>query len=194
MEDVMVSAGNNLRVVREKLGLTMRDVETASEAIARARGNEEFFVPISRLTDFETRGVIPSIYRLSSLATVYRIQPREIFSMYGVNFDSGQHSSEPKIPPVVQDDKQMVGALHREVKQGNVALPVVGCYLLDLLLPRKHRESLVGDIEQDFRTNILPRYGRTAASVWFWKQVVIEIVPGLYLRIAAGFVKRLLGA
>ena len=45
--DGMVTGGQKLRVLREKLGLTMRDIETASERIARKRNNEEYLVPIS---------------------------------------------------------------------------------------------------------------------------------------------------
>jgi len=51
----MATGGQKLRVLREKLGLTMRDIETASERIARKRENEEYLVPISRLSDFETK-------------------------------------------------------------------------------------------------------------------------------------------
>lgn len=189
----MLFGGNELRLRRERLGLTMRDVETASERIARRHGNEEFFVPISRLSDFETKGVIPSIYRMYSLAVIYGIKSSEIFSFYGVSFDSPPHVSTVETAStnrlqhtrITESDSRTVGT---------TAPPVAGCYLLDLLLPRKHRETIVGDIEQDYCTNILPRYGRTAASIWFWKQVFIEIVPGLYLRIAASFVKRLFEA
>src|SRR5215475_11002309 len=74
----------NLRVIREKLGLTMRDVETASERIARRHHDEEYLIPISRLSDFETKGVIPSVYRLYSLATIYRRDFGEILAWYGV--------------------------------------------------------------------------------------------------------------
>src|SRR5712692_7798166 len=83
----MISAGLNLRILREKLGLTMRDVETASERLARKRGNEEYFVPISRLSDFETKGVIPSIYRLYTLCVIYRRDLRELLLWYGVDLN-----------------------------------------------------------------------------------------------------------
>lgn len=92
------SAGQKLRVLREKLGLTMRDIQTASERIARDRHNEEYFVPISRLSDFETKGVIPSIYRLYSMAVIYRRDLREILLWYGVSLEvqvSDLHISAP---------------------------------------------------------------------------------------------------
>ena len=81
----MTAVGNKLRIVREHLGLTMRDVETASERIARKHNNEEYAIQISRLSDFETKGVIPSIYRLYSLAVIYRRDYKEILSWYGID-------------------------------------------------------------------------------------------------------------
>ncbi len=94
-----IAGGQNLRDVREKLGLTMRDVETASERLARKHANEEYFVPISRLSDFETKGVIPSIYRLYSLAIVYRKDFRELLAWYGVNLDATIADLEISVPP-----------------------------------------------------------------------------------------------
>jgi transcriptional regulator with XRE-family HTH domain len=83
----MSTGGQKLRVLREKLGLTMRDIETASERIARKRKNEEYLIPISRLSDFETKSVIPSIYRFYSLALIYRRDLRELLVWYDVNLD-----------------------------------------------------------------------------------------------------------
>ena len=83
----MITGGQNLRMLREKLGLTMRDIETASERIAKKRANEEYLIPISRLSDFETKGVIPSIYRLYSLAVIYRRELREVLSWYGIDLN-----------------------------------------------------------------------------------------------------------
>jgi transcriptional regulator with XRE-family HTH domain len=46
MENVsLLSAGKNLRKLREKLGLTMRDVETYSDRIAERYRNDEFSIP-----------------------------------------------------------------------------------------------------------------------------------------------------
>ena len=83
----MFPGGQNLRVLREQLGLTMRDVENASTQIAQKRANDEFAIVPSRLSDIETKGVIPSIYRLYSLAVIYRRDVREILSWYGVDLN-----------------------------------------------------------------------------------------------------------
>lgn len=77
----------------------MRDVETASERIARKHGNEEYLIPISRLSDFETKGVIPSIYRLYSFAVIYRTDYREVLRWFGVDLNVLAADLELASPP-----------------------------------------------------------------------------------------------
>jgi transcriptional regulator with XRE-family HTH domain len=93
------SAGLALRNMRESLGLTMRDVESASEKLARKRSNEEYLVPISRLSDVETKGVTPSMYRLYSLAVIYRTPFREMLQLYGIDFEFSLSDLESCTPP-----------------------------------------------------------------------------------------------
>src|SRR5215469_9662890 len=95
----MITGGQNLRVLREKLGLTMRDIETASDRIAGQKQNEEYLIPISRLSDFETKGVIPSIYRLYSLAVIYRRDFRELLCWYGVDLNVPIADLDVSSPP-----------------------------------------------------------------------------------------------
>jgi len=75
-----LAAGSNLRTVRERLGLTMREVESASARIADRHGNDEFSVSPSRLSDIETKGLVPSIFRIYSLAIIYHCDVREVLS------------------------------------------------------------------------------------------------------------------
>jgi hypothetical protein len=65
----------------------MRDVESASAQIAQKFDNEEFTIPPSRLSDIETKGIVPSIFRLYSLAAVYRREYRELLSWFGIELD-----------------------------------------------------------------------------------------------------------
>lgn len=76
--------GFRLRQVREKLGLTYRDVERASLELASRRGRPEFVLHISRLADIENRGAIPGIHKLYALAVVYHLNPLEILRWYDV--------------------------------------------------------------------------------------------------------------
>jgi hypothetical protein len=68
--------------VREQLGFTIRDVEAASVRIAEQHHSDDFAIPLSRLSDIETKGVTPSIYRLYTLSVVYRRDLREILTWY----------------------------------------------------------------------------------------------------------------
>jgi len=95
----MSLGGQHLRMLREQLGLTMRDVETASVRIAEKHTNDEFAIPPSRLSDFETKGVTPSIFRLYSLSAIYRRDIRELLAWYGVDLNAIAHDLELVAPP-----------------------------------------------------------------------------------------------
>src|ERR1700677_3648099 len=84
----MLPAGKSLRTLREKLGLTMRDIEMSSARIAEKYRNEEFSIPPSRLSDIETKGVLPSVFRLYTLAVIYRRDLRELLAWYGVDMNN----------------------------------------------------------------------------------------------------------
>lgn len=95
----MILGGQNLRLLREQLGLTMRDVESASNRIAQKHDNDEFFIPPSRLSDIETKGVTPSIFRLYSLAVIYRRDIREFLRWYGVDLNNVAADLDHVLPP-----------------------------------------------------------------------------------------------
>jgi transcriptional regulator with XRE-family HTH domain len=80
------AAGLALRTIREKVAMmTMRDVETVTQKIAHDHSNEELLVSPSRLSDIETKGVLPSIYRLYSLSVVYKLDMGQLLRAYGVD-------------------------------------------------------------------------------------------------------------
>jgi transcriptional regulator with XRE-family HTH domain len=76
--------GFRLRQIRERLGLTYRDVERASLALARVHTRPQFAVHISRLADIENGGVVPSLHKLYALAVVYHLSPLKICEWYEV--------------------------------------------------------------------------------------------------------------
>jgi len=83
----MDRAGEKLKRIRERLKLTYREVERASQELAGRRGSTEFVVPLSRLADIENRGTVPSIFRLYTLCAVYRLDLNEVLRWYGVPAD-----------------------------------------------------------------------------------------------------------
>jgi hypothetical protein len=103
----ILSAGLNLRGMRERLGLTMREVESASFRISERHGNDEFAVCPSRLSDIETKGLVPSIFRLYSLSIIYRCDLREILAWYGVDLSLSAADLQLNLPPKSHVDESL---------------------------------------------------------------------------------------
>ncbi len=104
-----LAAGLNLRGLRERLGLTMREVESASARIADRHRNEEFGVSPSRLSDIETKGLVPSIFRMYSLAIVYRCDLRDILAWYGIDLSLSAADLQLNLPPKSHFEETLQG-------------------------------------------------------------------------------------
>ncbi|MBV9182374.1 MAG: hypothetical protein JO356_13775 [Acidobacteria bacterium] len=76
--------GERLAERRFALGLTFRQVHQESIRLAKRMGNRRYMIPASRLHDFETKNVVPSIYRCYTLAWVYNCKIRDLFEIYGI--------------------------------------------------------------------------------------------------------------
>jgi hypothetical protein len=50
-------------------------------------------------------------------------------------------------------------------------------YLLYYLLTKRDRESIPGDLEEEYRTVIVPKFGPQYARIWYWKQVICSVWP-----------------
>ena len=61
--------------------------------------------------------------------------------------------------------------------------PVWAEYILYLFLPKSDRESIPGDLIEEFRSKIVPKFGPTAARIWFIKQVFSSTWPLLKQRV-----------
>jgi transcriptional regulator with XRE-family HTH domain len=101
-----METGLRLRQIRERLGLTYRDVERASLEIAARRGRPDFILRISRLADIENHGVVPSLHKIYSLAAIYHLSPHQIFTWYDAPleelFSDGSVSPAPKTHMVAE--------------------------------------------------------------------------------------------
>lgn len=95
----MIAPGPNLRTIREKLGLTMGDVEAATERLARKHHNQEYLITTRELSDFETNAVTPGIHHMYSLAIIYRLEFHEVLSWYGVDLNQTASDLEISAPP-----------------------------------------------------------------------------------------------
>lgn len=92
--------GLRLRQIRERLGLTYRDVERISYELAARRGRSDFVLHISRLADIENHNTVPSLHKLYTLSVVYHLNPVELFGWYDVPleecFEDGLNFPSPQ--------------------------------------------------------------------------------------------------
>jgi transcriptional regulator with XRE-family HTH domain len=80
----MPKGGQELRKLRERLGLTMREVEQASRRLAQRHRNPRLIISPARLSVMESKNVVPSMYRLYALAQVYGCSVNDILLFYGL--------------------------------------------------------------------------------------------------------------
>jgi transcriptional regulator with XRE-family HTH domain len=111
-------AGQKLKQVRERLGLTYREVEEYSLRIAEVRNNEEFAIALSRLADIENKRTVPSIYRLYSLCVIYRLDFTEVLSWYGVSL--GNQPADAALLPLARTHRIQL----QPGDAGEVLLPI----------------------------------------------------------------------
>ena len=80
--------GEQLRELRNRLGVTTREVEEFSRTIAQDCSNEEFYISNAWLTQLENKTSVPSIYKLFSLSVIYRTKFTDLLEVFGVDLNA----------------------------------------------------------------------------------------------------------
>ncbi len=80
--------GEQLRELRNRLGVTTREVEEFSRTIAEDRQNEEFYISNAWLTQLENKNSVPSIYKLYSLSVIYRTKFNDLLVVFGIDLSA----------------------------------------------------------------------------------------------------------
>lgn len=87
-----------LKILRQKRNLTVRDVEQASRRIAEAKGDDQYSISNSWLTQLEHGVSTPNPFAIFSLCATYRVSFAELLRIYGVNIEETeeyQHIANP---------------------------------------------------------------------------------------------------
>jgi transcriptional regulator with XRE-family HTH domain len=79
-------AGERMKELRKRRCLAMRDVYEFSREVAAVWHSRAFLIPPSRLSDIETKGVVPNIYRLYTLSFAYETSLEKLLRFYGLEF------------------------------------------------------------------------------------------------------------
>src|SRR5689334_4570008 len=78
-------AGVRLKAIRNHLGLSVRDVEDASRQFAETLGSSKYSISSAWITDVESNGHVPSIFKLYSLSVIYHTTFAELLGMFGID-------------------------------------------------------------------------------------------------------------
>ncbi|MCA1568247.1 MAG: hypothetical protein LC803_21905 [Acidobacteria bacterium] len=78
---------DQLRRVRQLLGISLRNVEDLSQQLADEHGNPEFFVSKAWLTRLEAGHPTSNIHKLLSLSSIYHIPVNKLLKLYGADLD-----------------------------------------------------------------------------------------------------------
>src|SRR5450432_4160104 len=97
---IALPPSEQLKGIRTRLGITTRDVAEFSQKIALGEDNPEFHISNAWLTQIENSDSVPSIFKLYSLSSIYRIKFSDVLLLYGVdlqNLNKHQLSSQQDI-------------------------------------------------------------------------------------------------
>ncbi|MGA8367251.1 MAG: hypothetical protein ACLQMT_04025 [Candidatus Acidiferrales bacterium] len=83
-----IRPGEHLRELRNRLGVTTREVEEFTRMIAEDRQNEEFYISNAWLTQLENKNSIPSIFKLYSLSVIYRTRFNDLLAVFGIDLNA----------------------------------------------------------------------------------------------------------
>jgi transcriptional regulator with XRE-family HTH domain len=76
--------GEYLKQLRNRLGITTREVEELSRKVAIESANEDFYISNAWLTQLENTSSVPSIYKLFTISVIYRMNFTELLAIFGV--------------------------------------------------------------------------------------------------------------
>jgi len=92
-------AGERLKEMRMRLGLTTREVEERSARIAEERHNREFHVSHAWLTDIENGNFVPGLFKLFTLSAVYGCKFTDLVTLFGVPIgELGRYHTSLRLP------------------------------------------------------------------------------------------------
>jgi len=80
--------GAQLKEIRNRLGVTTREVEELSRRIADECGNAEFYISNAWLTQVENGDSVPSIYKIFSLSAIYRTRFWDLLRIFHVDVNA----------------------------------------------------------------------------------------------------------
>ena len=80
-----MAAGQQLKLLRNKRNITVREVEQASRRIAEAKADRRYQISNGWLAQLENGASEPSIFKFFTLAATFRVKLLDLLRVYGVD-------------------------------------------------------------------------------------------------------------
>lgn len=80
----MIDSGQVIRKLREERFLKLSDIERQSRSIGDSKGNDQYYIAHATLLEIEA-GSVPGIYKIDSLAIIFRIPLLQMLMVFGVD-------------------------------------------------------------------------------------------------------------
>jgi transcriptional regulator with XRE-family HTH domain len=146
-------AGIRLKRIRERLGLTLREVEARSRRLGRKKENPDYIISRGWLNNIENGTYKPSLCKLYSLGAIYNVHWSSIFSFFGCNLgDFGR-------------DQAMFAPAKTQLASRSADTDDT------IVVPMQSRRQMRLD-----RTNLLAKLGQ------IWGEIPIRLIQHLDLR------------
>jgi transcriptional regulator with XRE-family HTH domain len=94
--------GARLKQLRERLGLTLRQVEALSKQLALKKKNQDFFISRGWLNNVENGAYTPGVCKLYSLGAIYHTHWSNIFAFFGLHLSDFGRDQAMFAPPKTQ--------------------------------------------------------------------------------------------
>lgn len=92
-------AGRRLRTARERLGLSTREVERLSRALADSKQNQEYYISHAWLSQIERGDLTPGIFKTYTLSTIYQFRFDQVLALFGIRVsDIGREQIHQPLP------------------------------------------------------------------------------------------------
>ena len=97
-----MAAGQQLKLLRNRRSITVRDVEQASRRIAEVKGDKRFQISNGWLAQLENGVSEPSICKLFSLSVIYHVNFVDLVRLYDVDVDNKEKYESVANPHLTQ--------------------------------------------------------------------------------------------
>ena len=97
-----MAAGQQLKLLRNRRNITVREVEQASRRIAEAKRDKSYQISNGWLTQLENGVSKPHICKLFSLSVIYNVSVRDLLRLYGIDVDNNEQYESIANPHLTQ--------------------------------------------------------------------------------------------